>query len=250
MLKKMKQVFILTVFVFTTIHSFALNDKVRLGIVASPGITWARPMGKDLLKGNPHFGVDFGLTAEYWFAKNYGFVSGIMGGYEGINVRGRDYFENTTLGIKYQDVNERYIFNYLAIPVQFKLKTNQIKDGKFNIWGQVGFNINVIVSARATFSNPVPTYDPFSTTPFIAIEKENIMKKANDVSLSIPGFRSGFVDVRLVAGGGFEYAFDDKTSLVVGLVYQNGFINSVIDKDAKKEAILMRNMGLRVGVLF
>lgn len=250
MLKKMKQVFILTVFVFATIHSFALNDKVRLGIVASPGITWARPMGKDLLKGNPHFGVDFGLTAEYWFAKNYGFVSGIMGGYEGINVRGRDYFENTILGIKYQDVNERYIFNYLSIPTQFKLKTNPIKDGKFTLWAQVGANVNFTVSARATFSNPIPAYYPTITAPYISIEKENIMKKDNDVTLSIPGFRTGFVDVRLVAGGGFEYAFDERTSLVVGFVYQNGFINAVTDKDAKKEAILIRNMNLRIGVLF
>lgn len=250
MLKKMKQVFILTVFVFATLHSFALNEKLRLGIVASPGVTWAKPMGKDLLKGKPHFGVDFGLNIEYWFAKNYGFSSGILGGYEGINVRGRDYFENTSLGVKFQDVNERYIFNYLAIPVQFKLKTNPIKDGKFTIWGQVGFNLNVTVSARATFSNPVPAHYPNITTPYITVEKENIMKKANDVSLSIPGFRSGFVDLRLAAGGGFEYAFDEKTSLVVGFFYQNGFINAVIDKDAKKEAILIRNMNLRVGVLF
>lgn len=250
MLKKMKQVFILTVFVFTALHSLALNEKLRLGIVASPGITWAKPMGKDLLKGNPRFGVDFGLNVEYWFAKNYGFVSGIMGGYEGINVKGRDYFENNMFGTKIRDVNERYIFNYLALPVQFKLKTNPIKEGKFNIWGQVGFNLNVTASARATYSTPVPAYYPTISTPYVTIEKENIMKKDNDVTLSIPGFRSGFVDVRLVAGGGFEYAFDEKSSLIIGFVYQNGFINAVIDKDAKKEAILIRNMNLRIGVLF
>lgn len=246
----MKQVFIICLFVSASLHSFALNEKLRLGIVASPGISWAKPMGKDLLKGKPRFGVDFGLNVEYWFAKNYGFSSGILGGYEGCNVAGRNYFENDSAGAKVRDVNERYIFNYLAIPVQFKLKTNPIKDGKVTIWGQVGFNLNITVSARATFSNPIPAYNSSSTTPFIAIEKENIMKKDNDVALSIPGFRSGFVDIRLAAGGGFEYAFDEKTSLLVGFFYQNGFINAVIDKDAKKEAILMRNMTLRVGVLF
>lgn len=250
MIKKMKQVFILCFFVLLGLHALALNEKLRLGIIASPGISWAKPMGKDLAKGKPRFGVDFGFTAEYWFAKNYGLSTGVFGGLDGCNVSGRDYFENDTAGIKVRDVVEKYTFSYLAIPVYLKLKTNPIKESKFTLWGQVGFNVNVTVSARATFSVPVPSYYPNLTEPLIAIEKENIMKAANEVALSIPGFRSGFVDVRLGAGAGFEYAFDEKTSLLIGVFYQNGFINAVIDKDPKKEAILMRNMSLRVGVLF
>lgn len=246
----MKQVFILCLFVVTTLQASALNEKIRLGIVASPGISWAKPMGKDLLKGKPRFGADFGLGVEYWFAKNYAFSSGVMGGLDGCNVTGRNYFENDTAGVKVRDVVEKYTFSYISIPLHFKLKTNPIKESKFTLWGQVGANINVTVSARATYSNPIPTYFPSLTDPYIAIEKENILKKNNEVSLSIPGFRSGVVDVRLAAGAGFEYAFDEKTSLLIGVFYQNGFINAIIDKDAKKEAILMRNMSLRVGVLF
>lgn len=246
----MKQVFIPVLFIMLALQASALNDKLRLGIVASPGISWAKPMGKDLLKGKPRFGADFGLNVEYWFAKNYAFSSGLMGGLDGCNVSGRNYFENDTAGIKVRDVVEKYTFSYISLPLHFKLKTNPIKESRFTLWGQVGANLNFTVSARATFSNPIPTYYSNLTDPYISIEKENIMKQSNEVGLSIPGFRSGFVDVRLAAGAGFEYAFDEKTSLLVGVFYQNGFINAIIDKDAKKEAILMRNMSLRIGVLF
>ena len=125
------------------------------------------------------------------------------------------------------------------------LKTNPIKGGKFVAWGQVGVTLNITVSARANYSDSIPT-----ASGNILIEKENILKQNNDVSKTLPGFWSNFIDVRLGAGAGFEYKFDEKASLLVGLFYHNGFINNLFDHDAKKEPNVMRFMSLRVGVLF
>ena len=242
----MKRIFPLVLLLAFTVKGFSLNDKIRIGLQFSPGVAWSKPFGNDLLKGAPRFGVNYGFLVEYWFAKNYGLATGIGGAFDGCNIHGRNIFENDTAGHQIRSVNEKYAFHYLEIPAYLKLKTNPIKGGKFIAWGQVGVTLNITVSARANYSDSVPT----TTGGKILIEKENILKQGNDVSKAIPSFWSNFIDVRLGAGAGFEYKFDEKTSLSVGLFYHNGFINNLFDHDVKKEPNVMRFMSLRVGVLF
>ncbi|MES2621869.1 MAG: porin family protein [Bacteroidota bacterium] len=224
---------------------FALNDRVRLGLQFSPGVAWSKPFGKDLEKGKPRFGASYGFIVEYWFAKNYGLASGINGAFDGFNIKGRELFENVN-GIKVRSINEKYLFHYVEVPAYLKLKTNDIKEGKFSVWGQVGFTINLTVSARANFSDSIPTF--YGTK--VLIEKENILKRKNEVNNAIPDFWANFFDIRIGAGAGFEYRFDKRTSLVAGLFYHNGFINNLFDHDAKKEPNVMRMMSLRMGILF
>lgn len=183
---------------------------------------------------------------EYWFAKNYGVASGINGAFDGCNIKGRDKFENDIAGNKIRAIDEKYVFHYVELPAYLKLKTNDIKDGKFSVWGQVGFTINLTVSARANYSDSIPT----TSGGNVLIEQENILKRKNEVNNAIPDFWSNFFDVRIGAGAGFEYRFDKRTSLVAGLFYHNGFINNLFDHDEKKEANVMRMMSLRVGILF
>ncbi len=241
----LKRIFPLLILLSLAAEGFSITDKIRIGLQISPGVAWSKPFGKDLLQGKPRFGTSYGFLLEYWFAKNYGLATGIGGAYDGCNIHGRDVFENVG-GVKVRSINEKYSFNYLEIPAYLKLKTNPIKGGKFVAWGQVGVTLNITVSARATYSDSIPRTSGGS----ILIEKENILKQGNDVSKALPGFWSNFVDVRLGAGGGFEYRIDEKTSLLVGVFYHNGFINNLFDHDVKKEPNVMRFMSLRVGVLF
>ncbi len=240
----MKRILPLLILVTSFLHSYSLSDKFRMGLAVSPGIAWSNPFGKDLLKGNPRFGVSYGFLIEYWFAKNYGFASGIGGAYDGCNIHGRSRFEEVS-GVKVRNVTEKYTFHYIEIPAYLKMKTNDIKESKFCVWGQVGATINVTVSARATYTDSIST-----SNGNVLIEKENILKGKNEIANSISNFRSNGIDVRLGVGGGFEYRFDKRTSLLVGLFYHNGFINNIFDHDAKKEANVMRFMSMRVGVLF
>ncbi len=242
----MKRIFTLVILLTLAVKGFSITDKVRIGLQVSPGVAWSKPFGKDLIAGKPRFGVSYGFLVEYWFAKNYGLSTGVGGAFDGCNIHGRDVFENSLSGNKLRDVNEKYGFHYLEIPAYLKLKTNPIKGGHFNVWGQVGATLNITVSARANYSDSIIT----TSGTNILIEKENILKPKNDVGQAIPGFWSNFVDVRLGAGAGFEYKFDEKASLLVGLFYHNGFINNLFDHDPKKEPNVMRFISMRVGVLF
>ena len=157
MRKKMKQAFILTVFVTLALKSFSLSDRIRIGFFASPGISWSKPPGNDLNKGVPRFGVDYSFMLEYWFAKNYGLATGINGAYDGCNISGRDVFEKDVLGNKVRSVNEKYSFHYVVLPAYLKLKTNDIKCSKFCVWGQLGGDLQITVNARATYSDSIGT---------------------------------------------------------------------------------------------
>ncbi|MDW8419459.1 MAG: porin family protein [Chitinophagales bacterium] len=241
-------VLLLTVLMFTHFRAAGISDRVRIGLAATPGIAWCNPVGKDLDKGAPRFGIGYGVQVEYWFARNYGLLTGLEGGFDGCNIRNRDLFAlRDSAGSVLKNINEKYAFHYLQLPVYLKLKTNPIRGGKFSVWGQVGTQFAFTVNARATFSDPI--FPAVGAAP-VVVEKENILRASNEVTRIIPKFRSGFADVRLGAGAGFEYAFDDKASLLCGMVYHNGFINNLLDRDPKKEPNLMRFFGLRLGVLF
>jgi len=241
----------LTIILFFSQFLDAQIDRMRFGVSAGPGIAWAKPFGVDLQKGKIRASADYGFMFEYWFTKNIGINSGLNGSFDGMNIKGRNYFELDSAQIQVRNVNEKYTFNYLQLPAYIKFKSNEIKDSRFSVWGQLGFVLNFTVSARTTFSSPVPR-QPVISSPLdlVTVEKENILRKDNEAAKSISGFKSNFFDFRLGVGSGFEYRFDDKNSLLVGLFYHNGFVNNLIDRDPKKEPIVMRTMSLRVGVLF
>jgi hypothetical protein len=62
-------------------ETFAINDKIRLGFVASPGMGWFAPKGNDLKKGTVQFAMNYGVVVDYYFKdQNYGIQSGLFGG--------------------------------------------------------------------------------------------------------------------------------------------------------------------------
>jgi hypothetical protein len=73
--------------------------------------------------------------------------------------------------------------------------------------------------------------------------REKFFKRNNNTV-----FRSTIFDIGLHAGAGFEYGFSEHTSLLVGVYYNNGFINVV--KDGDENTVSVNNVVLRVGVLF
>lgn len=224
-------------------RAFGVNDRFRIGLIVSPGFSWLKPQGKELGFAKMGYSMNYGLQFEYYFHENYGISTGLFGGMDGGTVNGRNLFEQrdsvTRIG-----VNEKYTFQSVQVPVLLKLRTNEIK--RFVVFGEVGFTLNGVVSSRATYSESVPDV----SGNWYEVTKENILRKDNEVTKTIPGFRTGFFDFRIQAGGGFEYAVSGRTSVLFGIYYQNGFINMVNDKDAKKEKMLMRSIQFRTGIIF
>lgn len=242
----MKRIFTLIVFSSLMTNAFSFSDQIRLGLAVSPGISWAQTPGTTVQNGAPRFGLHYGFLFEYWFTKNYGLSTGLGGMLDGCNLKGRAAFDNDSAGTQVRNVIEKYTFQYLELPIYVKLKTNDIRESGFCAWGQVGFSIDITVSARATFSDSIPTTDG----GLVLIDKENILKMTNAVGQSIPGFHANFFDIRLGVGGGFEYKMDEKTSLLMGIFYHNGFINNIIDHDPQHNPNLMRLFSFQFGFLF
>ncbi|MFN8287422.1 MAG: porin family protein [Chitinophagales bacterium] len=244
----MKRVLLLLLTLTLSGKVFCITDKVKIGLSVSPGLTWAKPFGKEMKSGGVRFGVNYGLGVEYWFAENFGLSTGVGGAMEGGNLTGRKFFEVTdTSGNVLRTVKEKYTLHSLVIPIGIKLRTNDIKN--FRIYGEVGFENYFTVSARATYDNPVYL---FASSNEISIEKENVLRKDNDVAKSLPDFRINFYDIRIAVGGGFEYHFNDKVAVFSGIYYHNGFLNYVKDNavDTKKEPTVLRSLNLKIGVLF
>ncbi len=240
----MKRYFTLLLFLVLAHSTFAITDKIKLGFTVSPGISWAKPFGKELKNGGVRFGMQYGLSLEYWFAENFGLSTGLFGAMEGGNLKNRTFFQDTATGTM---ITEKYTFHSLVLPIGIKLRTNDIKN--FRIYGEVLLENFFTLSARASYSDSINIY---GTTSKLLIEKENILRKGNDVSKSLPDFRANIYDVRFAVGGGFEYHFNDKVALTAGLYYHNGFLNYLRDNsvDLKKEPTVMRSVNLKIGVLF
>jgi hypothetical protein len=111
-------------FLFLLSETFAINDKIRLGFVASPGMGWFAPKGNDLKKGTVQFAMNYGVVVDYYFKdQNYGIQSGLFGGIDKGQLSDRLAFTTNTGSV----VKETYNNQYLAIPLYLKLKTNSIK---------------------------------------------------------------------------------------------------------------------------
>lgn len=240
----MKKILFPFLFCFLVLKSTAINDKFKLGILASPGMSWLTPLDTDLKKGKVKYGMNYGIQFEYYFTSenNYAIATGLFGGMEGGQVSGRDTFAFFAGG---KTVSENYFMHNFQIPIAVKLKTNNLKNTNFRVFGQLGFANVFTVSSRATFDNTMYK----ATVPY-TITRENVLSTKNDVTNFIPGFKYNFYDIRLDVSAGAEYEIDDKTSIVFGIQFQNGFLNQLADKDKKNEPMHMRLFNFRVGVMF
>ncbi len=243
----MKKVVLFIAIACMTIQAFSISDKVKLGIFAAPGVSWMKPMGKDIDKGVAGYGMTYGLKVEYYFKdQNYALSTGIFGGMDMAGVKGRDTFKILSGG---KTVLERYNTNYVMLPIFLKLKTNPFKD-KYILFGELGGSFVFNVTARANYSDAVNTAGIPSSV--VSISKENVLRADNDVQKLIPDFRYQIFDFRLSVGGGMEYVINDKTSVFFAIHYHNGFVNQMKDTSVnpKKDPIVVRNVLLSIGAMF
>jgi len=247
----MKKYFLLLLTVLMWAKGFSMNERIRLGLFVSPGVSWMKPMGSEIHNGVPGFGLQYGLKVEYFFKdQNYAFSTGLFGGIGDGGLKGRDTLTSLNNG---KSVLEKYNTNNLILPCYLKLKTNPFKE-KFRLYGEVGFQLVFNVSARANFSSsilPPPGSGSLQIVP-VTIDKENVLRNGNEVQELIPNFHYNIFDFRLSAGGGVEYAVGEKTSVFFAIHYNNGFVNIIDDKSVnpKHDATVVRNVLFTLGAMF
>lgn len=208
------------------------RKKFKIGFQTSPSIDFFQPNtdGVDAGKARVKFG--YGMMAEYAFTNNYALGFGLEHKMAGASLNfGADAdvrYLNQGDKNEYRVLNRTARYDYVNIPVTLKLMTNQI--GYFTYFGQFGVDLSLLVSAKAKDERQQVTATTDSTG---AVVSETFADAASSEFNGIYG-QSGFGNVKLRIGAGFEWNFSGNTALVVSVSYHNGFIDVMRDSNEDK----------------
>lgn len=232
----------IAVFSFLCMMSAATfgQTSFQFGLTANPMVNWMKPEASEIEKGGVRGGFEFGFMADINFTDNYILATGITMSLNGGNI---DYKDSILMYLHAPDtarfagtVNTTFKVNYLNLPVVFKMRTNELgNSGKIRCYGGLGVVMAFRYKARVDAENDGN----------MIFDNENFAKNKDQTG---GVFNSNVFNLQLHVEAGIELPFSDKTALVAGVFYRNGFVNVVDDGDEDK--IALHNLGLRIGVLF
>ncbi|MCC7301415.1 MAG: outer membrane beta-barrel protein [Bacteroidia bacterium] len=245
--------------------AFAQDDdkSFKFGLKAVPSINWYKPEdAKKFESAGTNLKFGYGLMTEFKLAGSAWLSTGLQVDYDGGRIHFKDtvgYFANKdgeiiaiedTTGQLAQltayKLNERkYRTTYVTLPLTLRLRTKEV--GMMTYFGQFGFPLSIKLKGRCDDKVNAYTMTGFGN------ETENT---ALDISNDM-----GFMNVGLTIGGGAEYNMSGNTSILFGINYTQGFMNTV-RRDSKQllndaapptaleQKFFSRNVGLTVGILF
>jgi hypothetical protein len=228
---KPKKSLLILFMLLTTGSSFA-GEEFRFGLKASPTLAWFKTDTKGLDPDGAKLTFSWGFMAEYFFAENYAFASGI---------EFSSYGGKLTTPNPSAIVNMDMRMNYIDVPLTIKMRTKEI--GYMRYFGQFGITPGFNISSKADLES-ITTIGGVTTT--ITQEDEDI--KSDIVPLN----------VSLLIALGLEYGLSGNTALVFSASFHNGFLdiadfsipdpqNTATTKSAKLNTNAIR---LNVGILF
>lgn len=212
-----RKIYLVGILIFVTV--FVSGQGVKFGIFFDPTVTWLRSDVKDVIPDRTHLGFDLGMTADFYFSKNYAFVTGISLFSTGGALQ---YSNEINLHTKDEIIkisgNVTYKVQYVKIPVAMKFKTHMI--GRFVYSANLGFDPMFRVSARADF-----------------IGEENA--QVND---EIKWLNMGWH-----FGGGAQYSLGGELSVFGGFSFMNTFLDMT---QPAHDMITSNHLIFRIGVMF
>jgi len=204
------------------------QQKIGFGIHADPVISWFSPDISEIKNDGARAGFNFGLTFNRYFTPNYSFSSGISL----LNAGGRLVSKDTTVMEFKKNKTPTvlpgepvvYKIQYLAIPLGLKLQTNQI--GYLTFYSDLGLDPKVVIGGKAD----IPSLD---------ISGENAMNELKMFNLSYH------------VTAGIEYSVGGTTAMVLGLNFDNNFLDITKDNgDQPADKVSHKMLSLRIGVNF
>jgi opacity protein-like surface antigen len=200
---------------------------LRFGVFADPVISWFSTDTKAVTNNGARAGFNFGFTFNKYFAPNYAFSSGIN-----ILYAGGRLINSEPITMSFNNFNSDvpalkpvvYKIQYISVPFGLKFKTNQI--GYFTFFTDIGLDPKVLINGKADI-------------PSLSITNENAIKELKDINLSY----------HIMAG--IEYSLGGNTAIVLGLGYENIFLD--ITKDINNQPVdkVTQNiLKFRIGVNF
>lgn len=228
------------------------QNKLRFGAYVAPTISWMRPTTSKSDDGNysvssqgSKIGFTYGMMAEYDFAPNYGFITGLQINSTGGKIKATATNTDTAAN-KVYSADFDYKLQYLEIPVALKLRTDEISG--FRFFGQLGLTAGFNISKKATYT--VDYTDENSMYKEATGDKEKIKG-----ALAIAP-----VMFQMNIGAGAEYPISDKLTFYAGLFFNNGFAPDATNPNKydlttykgsfKDGNTRLNNFALRIGLFF
>lgn len=194
------------------------DRKVRFGLQFSPNISWLKANSAGYKSDGTKVGFSYGLSVEFFLTNNYLFSTGVnilnVGGE--LSYTGWGTTTTRSLGGGTAKIDEQFNIKYIETPLILKLRTNEI--GYLTYFGQFGFNVGINFKANADY-----TYEYTDVAEMFI--PDDLTEARDDITDEI-----NFLNISLVIGAGVEYNISGNTSLMLGITYNNGFINQ-LDKE-------------------
>lgn len=215
------------------------DNSVRFGLKLAPNISWQRPDVKGLTSDGSKVGYTFGLNMEFPVGANgnYRFATGLLLNNAGGKLKqDYTYTEAGSTNVLATELEQDLLLRYIELPLTMKLMTNEI--GYIRYFGQIGFGAAFNIRAKGDFDQPV--IDNGAVTGFTKLEDE-------DIKDDIQPFKAS-----LIIGAGMEYNFSGSTSIQIGVLYNNGFTNTLKDAelDGKTAKSFQDYLELNLAVFF
>ncbi len=197
------------------------QQEIRFGVNASPTWSWLRTDDKLLEGAGSNWGLKFGVTGEYYFARNYASFVGLGFGFNHGGTLLNGYAEgafwpNTDLSdprldTLAKDAKLHYRLTYVEIPFGLRFRGGSNEDSRLKFYAEAPiFTLGFLTKALGDIRGNTP----------VQSEDENIKKDVNSLSLSWG------------AGAGIEYELASNATLVTGLVFQQQFTDMTDDSGA------------------
>lgn len=243
------------------------DDKsFKFGLKIVPSVNWYKPDDKKKFESaGTNIKFSYGLMTEFKLAGSAWFSTGLQVDYDGGKMTFKDtvgYFVYDDQIINFEDTagksatmtaykldERKYRATYVTLPLTLRLRTKEV--GAMTYYGQFGFPLSIKLKAKADDQVRAPNYTTGGYGP--VLEQKD---------LDITG-DMGFLNIGLTVGAGAEYNLSGSTSLIFGLNYTQGFLNTVRSESKQlvnddvapefhglKQKFFSRNVSLMIGIAF
>ena len=207
-----------------------LNSKaqdIKFGVFADPVISWFSSDTKVTSNDGARAGFCFGFNLNKYFSTNYSFSTGISL----MNAGGR-FSNSDTIEMVFNNFNTVvpagkpviYRIQYLSVPIGLKFETNQI--GYFRFFTDLGVDAKVVIGGKVDIVSA-------------GIDGESAMNELTPFNLAY----------HITAGIG--YSLGGNTELVLGLGFENNFLDITKDINMQpKDRISQNLLRFKFGVNF
>jgi hypothetical protein len=219
----MKRIFLILILLSAT--TFCRGQFVKLGFQASPHLSWMKSSDTNISNQQSRGGIKYGLEADLFLLKvpryslNTGLYISNLSFKSRYDVTNPLEISNATLT---PPVSIRYRLNYVEIPLDIKLRSDQFY--RMTYYGQFGITNLINISAMAVSSDG----------------KLN----GTNVSESIRMYNMG-----MLMGAGVEYDLGGNTAVNCGIQYTNYFIDATTIKNLDEKTTI-KALRLVIGVMF